>query len=36
MKYTDFVKKHMQSPKIKAMPPKERMKAIGAMWRASK
>jgi hypothetical protein len=35
MKYTEFVKQHMQDPKVKALPPKDRMKAIAAMWKAS-
>ena len=34
--YNNFVKEKMSTANIKALPHKERMKAIGQEWRASK
>jgi len=34
--YNLFVKDKMQDPAVKALPPKERMGAIGQMWKAQK
>jgi len=36
MLYREFVKQKMATPEVKALAPKERMRAIGKMWRAQK
>ena len=34
--YNLFVKQKMQDPQVKSLPPKERMGAIGVLWKAQK
>lgn len=36
MKYSDFVRTHMQDADVKSLPQKQKMKAVAAKWRAQK